>query len=118
MTPHRRPGSNQRLWRWSLGMTLLFVVFIAAGILFWMHKEAWESLRRGVDMAAPLFALWRLLLFAILIGGWPLWTRRLAARYRWDTAHVDYVRRLRWSVAAGLILIELLMNPHLRKVLA
>src|SRR3569833_2455240 len=99
-------------------MTLLVGVCIAAGILFWMHKAAWESLRRGVDMAAPLFALWRLLLFAILIGGWPLWTRRVAARFRWDTAHVDLVRCLRWSVAAGLILIELLVNPHLRKVLA
>lgn len=111
MAPHAsRDGS--RIVRCALGATLMIMILVVGGLVIWAHREGWSSVRRGIDAASSWLALWRITLAAVLIGGWPLWVRRLAVRYRWREAHRQRVLRLRWPTAAWLLLIELVLVQH------
>lgn len=105
-------GAGKRALWWSVGATLLSVIVIAAGLLFWVYKEKWAGIHRGINAAAPWLTLWRLIYFAIAIGGWPLWVQRLSQRYQWDADHTQRIQRLRWPIAGWLTLIELVIGQH------
>lgn len=104
--------SVRRGWapvRWTFGLLVLIGVLAGLGLAVWHARTPAAAIAAQLEAAHPWLALWRALLFTLLIGGWPRWVEFLSARYRWTAAHRDRVAAQRWRVAAWLLVIELLL---------
>ncbi len=102
-----RPGRT--LARWTLGLFALLGVLAGLGLAAWHIRSPATVIAAQLEAAPPWLALWRALLFTLLIGGWPRWVEWLSVRYRWSAAHRDRVAAQRWRVAVWLLVIELLV---------
>lgn len=79
------------------------MILAAAGLMLWSRNQDLEALRRTMEAARPMLALWRLLLYALIVAGWPRLCRWLAP------ATAAWLAGRRWDVAVCLLLYELLL---------
>ena len=71
------------------------------------------SLARGMAAARPWLALWRLLLYGLLIGGWGWGVKRIAAAKGWRPEYTTFVRNQRLRIALWLAILELVLVQNL-----
>ena len=84
-------------------------MFVAAGVVLWTVQTGHSSVERSIEAAQPYLALWRVVLFLVLIGAWRHWVKLTAGWSGMNNDQVQYARSQRWRVAAWLILIELIL---------
>lgn len=94
----------------GLGLALLAALMMLVGLVLglWAYQAGLPAVERALDAAKPYLAAWRLLVFLILIGGWPRWIDVAARRWRWPEAKRRAVLALRWRAVAWLLVIEAL----------
>ena len=102
----QRPWPRLRFGLWAMGIV---AVLGLAGVGLWSTRTLAPAFAHGWDGLQVGLALWRVGLFLILIGFWPLWVERLARYLDWSPAHRTFVLAQRWRVAAWLILLELVL---------
>ena len=54
-------------------MATIAVAILLLGQMLWTTRELAPAFARGLDQAQLWLALWRVAVFVILIGFWPLW---------------------------------------------
>ncbi len=91
----------------------MFAALLGLGWLFWSQGLSPFTIERTLDAARSWLLLWRLALFVILIGFWPVWVR-LIARWR----HLTDVQRerlagARWTIAVWLVVLELVLGQNM-----
>lgn len=109
--PRQPPSTPAQRLSARLGWAAIAAaVLIAAGVGgAYLHfgvaaASAWQA------SARPWLLAWRLLLFAVLIGGWPWWTDLVGAYCRLDGGQRQFLLSLRWRLAAYLLAFEVLFN--------
>lgn len=105
----RKRSKGKQVYR---GLLLLFGIGLLASVLLvtvWTWQAGSDAVRQGLQAAKPWLLAWRLLLFAVLIGGWPYWVGCLARRGRLDERLYRHALSQRWRVAAWLLVIEILL---------
>lgn len=77
----------------------------------------WACIRFGVDATSawrvsvrPWLLVWRVLLFAVLVGGWPLWIDLVSKACRLNSTQRALLLRLRMRLAVYLLAYEALFN--------
>ena len=110
---HSSASSRSRA-RWGAA-ALAAIVFLAialllAGILtVWGRVESAAAIAVHLRAAGPALGVFRLALALVLIGGWPHWVEVLARVYRLSPERASELARLRWRLAAWLIVLELIL---------
>ena len=100
---------TRRCLRPVLWTTTVVAAVLLLGQLRWATRALAPALAEGLAEAKLAFALWRAIIFLLLIGLWPFWVEQLARRYAWSTDHQAFVRAQRWRVATWLIVLELVL---------
>ncbi len=99
--------------RWLLWLTLTGLVLIAVIMGLTVSVFGIEVLDTGVHQLKPIFLIWRVLVFAVLIGGWPIWMATATNRGWIDANRQAELSSYRWYFALWLLLLELFFNQGL-----
>jgi hypothetical protein len=92
----------------AIGSVLAALIVVTA---FWLYP-AHQAIAFFESLSTPL-VFWRLLLFMVLIGGWPFWTRWYSQWGYLNTEQSDRLLGLRWRLAGWLIIGELLLTQNI-----
>ena len=92
-------------------MRLFWIGALAAVLVIavWVWLAGVDAMQQGLANAKPYFAVWRLFLFMVLIGGWRVWIDWLARWAGLDARRKQDVLAWRWRTAAWLLVIEALL---------
>ena len=90
--------------RWLLWLTLTGLVLIAVIMGLTVSIFGIEVLNTGVHQLKPIFLIWRVLVFAVLIGGWPIWVATATNRGWIDANRQTELSSYRWYFALWLLL--------------
>ncbi|CAK7053606.1 MAG: hypothetical protein BACD_02591 [Bacteroides rodentium] len=85
---------------WIVAIMAVMILINIAGIVWLGDIQSWESWLKN---SAPLFLVWRLLLYAATIYGW-LWMRKRLLQREPDAT--KKLRRAEICAAASIILLE------------
>jgi len=111
----KRRGAGAKLQtRWGVAaltaLVFLGMVLLLAGVLtVWGRVESPAAIAVHLRAAGPALGVFRLALALVLIGGWPHWVEVLARVYGLSHARQTELARLRWRLAAWLIVLELIL---------
>jgi len=96
--------------RWLLWLTLTGLVLIAVimGLVVSVYGVA--ALNTGVHQLKPVLLGWRVLVTAVLIGGWPIWMATATNRGWIDASKQAELVNIRWYCALWLLLLEVVFN--------
>ncbi|MDX1252291.1 MAG: hypothetical protein IDH49_08620 [Gammaproteobacteria bacterium] len=112
--PPKRNRRRHLLRLALLGMVFLVIsALIGAALWTWIGASGMNTVDAHLHAAKPWFMLWRVALFALVIGFWPQWTNWLAKRRRWPPERRQALLGLRWRVAAWWVVLELLLVQNL-----
>ena len=107
----KKPVSKgDRIVRFTFGWFAIGALLVALLVIGWTWILGVDSLQRGIDALKPWLLAWRILLFGILIGGWPLWVSWLAWWADLDASRQQAILDQRWYVALWLVVIELVLG--------
>lgn len=115
-TPHTPDKEWRRIWKNVAICTAMFfgaMVLCAAVLWIWMRFQTLDEIGAHLDAARPWLAVWRGLLFAVVIGGWSHWINALARRQRWSDPQRHFALRARWPIAMWWIIIELTLVQNM-----
>ncbi len=101
------------LHRWLLWLTVTGLIMIAVIMGLTVSIFGVEALNAGVHHLKSIFLGWRVLVFAVLIGGWPMWVATAANRGWIDANRHTALASYRWYFAVWLLLLELIFNQGL-----
>ncbi|MGH8537845.1 MAG: hypothetical protein ACREXM_15655 [Gammaproteobacteria bacterium] len=103
-----------RVARWlAAGVAFLTVTLaVGLGILVWDRAAPPGAITRTLEAARPWLFLWRLALSVTLIGFWPVFCQNLARWRHWTADHLQRLLGARWTVAAWLVVLELLLGQN------
>jgi len=92
-------------------MRLFWIGTLAAALIVavWVWLAGVDAMHSGLAAAEPYFAVWRLFLFIVLIGGWRHWIDWLARWAGLDARRKQNALAQRWRTAAWLLVIEALL---------
>lgn len=88
---------------------LTLILIIAAAILVWHSLESAQIIQEKIHQAKSWLALWRLSIFVLFIGYWPLLVEKCTRYFHWSVSHENELQALRWRIAGWLIIIELVL---------
>ncbi|WP_045227198.1 hypothetical protein [Methyloterricola oryzae] len=98
-----------------LSLHLWWGAFAAAALI--AAAMGWACIRFGGDAASawqvsarPWLLVWRLLLFAALVAGWPMWIDLVCNACRMNGTQRALLLRLRMRLAVYLLAYEVLFN--------
>lgn len=91
--------------RSALAVTAAAVVLI---LLHALTVSSWDSLASAIEASKFGFALWRLSLFLLLIGGWPVFTDNYADWVGLTAEETASLKAYRWRMAVWLLVMEAL----------
>jgi hypothetical protein len=98
--------------RWSVALTLLFLVLVLAAGWHLLEMASTEGLTRIESTWAawaPWLALWRVSLIAAIAFFWSPILRALVRAGRLEPGHYAALKALRWRVVGWLIVLELVL---------
>jgi hypothetical protein len=104
---------GQLFFKRSIIITLIGSVLVMLGLLLSVTLFPVTSVIGTIDNAAPWLGWWRVLLFALLIGGWPRWADCYRSWGYLDELQFQNLLQLRWRMAVWLIILELVFNQHI-----
>ena len=96
-----------------LGLTVIGLVLIVASMALVINLYGVEALETGVQQLNPILLWWRMLVFLILIGGWPIWVSTAKNRGWIDVSKQTELASDRWYCALWLLLLEVFLNQGL-----
>ncbi len=96
-----------------LWITVIGLGLIAASMALVINLYGVEALETGVQQLKPVLLGWRLLVFIILIGGWPIWVSTAKNRGWIDASRQSGLTSYRWTCALWLLLLEVFLNQGL-----
>ena len=110
--------STGRLKHMSLmtASVLLFTVLclgVAIGLAVWVEHTSPVDIAQTLERVQPWLLLWRLVLFAVVIGGWPTWARLITRWQSWSEAQYERLVAARWTVALWLTVLELALGQNI-----
>lgn len=105
----RTRSKGERAFRFCLMLFGIGVLASAFLVTVWTGHSGPEAVPQGLQAAKPWLAAWRLILFAIVIGGWRHWIDRLADWAGLNERQRRDVLARRWRVASWLLVIEALL---------
>jgi hypothetical protein len=91
--------------RADFAVTAGFVLLI---LLLAQTFSGWDGLASVMDAGKLGFALWRLSLFLLLIGGWPVFTAGYANWLGLSAEQAACLKAYRWRMAVWLLVMEAL----------
>lgn len=112
------PPSRKRL-RGLLRLAVIGILFLVLSALIgyalwtWIDVSGLNTVDAHLEAIKPWFMLWRIVLFALVIGSWPHWIGWLATRRNWPSARRQALLGLRWRIAAWWVILELLLAQNL-----
>lgn len=97
-----------------LGMLFLVLsALIGYALWTWIGIAGLGTVDAHLKAVRPWFMLWRIVLFALVIGFWPQWSDWLSTRRNWPPARLQALLGLRWQVAAWWTILELFLAQNL-----
>lgn len=113
-TPPTRNRLHGLLRLALFGMLFLIIsALMGFGLWSWIGASGMNVVDAHLDAARPWFMVWRIVLFALVIGFWPRWVGWLATQRKWPSARRQDLLGLRWRVAAWWVILELLLAQNL-----
>lgn len=100
-----------------LRFVLVMVALFMLGLFVFSRFDDPAGLAAQIDSWRPYLQVWRLLLIAALIGFWGPICNLIGQLRRLDDETVTELRRMRWTVAVILLLVELIVIQRLPLVL-
>lgn len=94
----------------SLGLLLITTPFI------WLqlsHPQQFSTIAHIVAQSSTLFTVFRWVMIALFIGGWPYFIRQIAKNKKWHKEKTMVWLSKRFRVSAWLIIFELLVCENL-----
>ncbi len=94
---------------------ILFVVFaliIAIAIATTAAFHGMETVEQFVANSKPWLGCWRLLLFAVVFGGWRHWSTLYARWALMSDSQLQLMIASRWRMAAWVLVIEAIFTQH------
>lgn len=104
-----RLSKGDRAFRFLMRLFWLGVWVCVILVVSWTWLSGIDAMQSGLWAAKPYFAVWRVLLFVILIGGWHYWIGLLARWADLDEAGYRYALAQRWRTAVWLLVIEAIL---------
>jgi hypothetical protein len=102
-----RTAEKARLiYKWSLRITAAGSLLVLVGLFICAWYFSLDDIQTALIRVKPKLAAWRIVLFIIIVGGWPSWC---ISYRRWaDLSDWQYHQMLkwRWRVGVWLILFE------------
>ena len=102
----RKAGETRPGWLVWVGF-FAAVMLLAAVLTVWGRQESPAAIAAHLASMRPALGLWRLGL--VLVGGWLHWVETLGRHHGFSAEHRAQLQRLRWRVAAWLIVLELML---------
>ncbi|AEG00443.1 hypothetical protein [Methylomonas methanica] len=102
---HRDKSRRNIYVRSALAVTAAAVVLI---LLHAITVSSWDSLASAMEASKFGFALWRLSLFLLLIGGWPVFTDKYADWVGLTAEETASLKAYHWRMAVWLLVMEAL----------
>lgn len=89
-------------------MALAFLIII--GLVISYAYTNLESVDRLMITAKPWLLLWRMVVFLVLIAGWPQWSAMYAQWAGMNKAQLDRMLGCRWRIALWLLVMESVLS--------
>jgi hypothetical protein len=105
----RKPQRNER--RTDRFVLVVFAVTAGLVLLILLLAQTfsnWDGLASLIQASKLGLALWRLSLFVLLIGGWPVFTAGYANRVGLTAEQTAGLKAYRWRMAVWLLVMEAL----------
>lgn len=96
----------------SLKLTMALAVLIMIGLVISYTYSNLESVDKFISTAKPWLLFWRMLLFLVLIAGWPQWSVFYAQWAGMDKAQLDRMLEYRWRIALWLLVMEAVFSQN------
>lgn len=106
---------RRRLMRlvWLGIVFLLLIALIGAALWAWIGAVGINTVDAQLEIVRPWLLMWRVGLFALVIGFWPRWSHWLAVRRQWSLERRQALLDLRWRVAAWWAILEVFLVQNL-----
>jgi len=115
-SPETEKRSRWLFWG-GMGLFTLATALISLWVLSHDTVAEVKVMQDQLAAAKPWLLAWRLVLMAILIGGYPVWVNGVADFLHFHPLQRDYALSQRWWVAFLAILVELLFAQRAPAVL-
>lgn len=96
----------------SLKLTMALAVLIMIGLVISYTYSNLESVDTFITTAKPWLLFWRILLFLVLIAGWPQWSSIYAQWAVMNKAQLDRMLACRWQIALWLLVMEAVFSQN------
>lgn len=93
----------------SLKFTMVLAVLIIIGLVVSYAYSNLESIDRVITRTEPWLLTWRVLVFFVLIAGWPKWSVMYAQWADMNKDQLDRMLRCRWRIALWLLIMEAIL---------
>jgi hypothetical protein len=90
----------------------MLAALVGLGLLLLSQWQSPLMTGRSLETARPWLLLWRLVLFGVLIGFWPVWVRFLTRWRRLTDAQSARLVGARWTIAVWLVVLELVLGQN------
>jgi len=117
MTPaernHLAQQQGDKVFKRSLLITGVGSLLIIIAVVLGFMAQPVDQVLEFLAQLSQALLFWRIVLFALFIGGWNHWTHWYRHWGHLDEAQFMRLRQLRWPVAAWLVLFELLVTQNI-----
>ena len=96
-----------------LKLTLALAVLIMIGLVISYACSNLESVERLITTTKPWLLSWRMLMFLILIAGWPKWSVMYAQWAGMNKAQLDRMLAYRWRIVIWLLVMEAVLSQDI-----
>lgn len=94
----------------SVLVTAGVALLIAVGLVVASHFVPIGTIARAVESAEWPLAVWRIALFAAIIGGWPRWVALFAGWVGMSEEQRVFMLNYRWRMALWLMVMEAVLS--------
>lgn len=101
---------GRQVFTWSVLITAGGAVLIAVGLIVASQYVPIGTIVQTVELAKWPLAIWRIVLFLAIIGGWPRWTAIYASWAGLSEEQRVFMLNYRWRMALWLLVMEAVLS--------
>lgn len=105
-SPETLKRSRWLFWG-GMGVFVIATALVSVWVMSHDTVAQVKTLQDQLAAAKPWFLGWRLVLMALLIGGYPVWVNKVADFLQFHPQQRQYALSQRWPVAILILLVEL-----------
>jgi hypothetical protein len=97
----------------AAGVWGMLAAGVGLGWLFWGQGLSPLSIEHTLEAARPGLLFWRVALFGVLIGFWPVWVEGIGRGRHLTESQRARLAGARWTLAAWFVVLELGLGQNI-----